>query len=245
MARPTAVVVWLAAETARLTAAAASAAAAVAVEGRPTAQWAARLVVAMARLTEVAMERLTAAATAAMTVAMMAAAAMATLTAEGATVEAWMAEAMAVEAAEAKEETAAAAWEVAMAARCSEEALHPLDTRRWILGRHRACTSPGSPAKGSEIRIFLWSGNPSKTKMCPQRTRFARCSHSNRNGWHFHKGERVRAHMDPLQTKVAAEVAVTAVAATTVATRAEAVVAMVKAAEASVLPPAAHACAGS
>lgn len=184
-------------------------------------------------------------AAAAATVAMMAAAAMATLTAEAATVGALMAEAMAVEAAEVKEETAAAAWEVAMAARCTEEPLHQHDTRRWILGRRRACTSPGSPEKGSKIRIFLCWRIPNKTKMCLQGTRFARCSHSNRNGWHFHKEERARAHMDPPQTKVAAEVAGTTVAATTVATRAEAVVAMVVAGEESVLPQAAHVCAGS
>ena len=91
--------------------------------------------------------------------------------------------------------------------------------------------------------------------MCLEGTRFARCSHSNRNRWHFHKGELARAHMDPPQTKVAAEVAgatvavttvaVTTVAVTTVATRAEAVVAMVVAGKESVLPQAAHACAGS
>ena len=69
-------------------------------------------------------------AAAAATVEMMAAVAMATLTAEAATVGALMAEAMAVEAAEVKEETAAAAWEVAMAARCTEEPLHQHDTRR-------------------------------------------------------------------------------------------------------------------
>ena len=184
-------------------------------------------------------------AAAAATVEMMAAVAMATLTAEGATVGAWMAEAMAVEAAEVKEETAAASWEVAMADRCSEEPLHQRDTRRRILGRRRACTSPGSPETGSEIRIFLCWRIPSKTKMCLQGTRFARCSHSNRNRWHFHKGELARAHTDPPQTKVAAEVAVTTVAVTTVATRAEAVVAMVLAGEESVLPQAARACAGS
>lgn len=189
-------------------------------------------------------------AAAAATVEMMAAVAMATLTAEGATVGAWMAEPMAVEAAELKEETAAASWEVAMADRCSEEPLHQRDTRRRILGRRRACTSPGSPETGSEIRISLCWRIPSKTKMCLEGTRFARCSHSNRNRWHFHKGELARAHMDPPQTKVAAEVAgatvaVTTVAVTTVATRAEAVVAMVVAGKESVLPQAAHACAGS